>query len=494
MRSLVMAISLSALAAAPAAAAPVTVWFDPELPDPSVLERADNKTGGTAHVSVRTLLYPTTPEVPQDASNLEDLREAIANGLDRWDEFEVELPVAEDLGMTLDAVSLIRDREDLQVVFDALVFQGAAVMRAFEPDEFPEAQKAERWRAPGAPASVPRAWVDATALARGLGRDGLARQDFVDNNAWQDFQRVAGVLSALRPGTLTWDAVAGQLVVDGRLADDQDGEIELAAGRHFVHLLRDGVVCARARVDVLPGEVTPLPAAATPAEIALARERVGLSESRGLPDSVNAVLKAMEAMDGGPVCLAVAEGGRVAMAAYSPKCVLRDKQIFSAVLFGEVGGGVHVTELFEETADGKGPTAPAASVGGGVELGFSYFVLGLGVDGIITPGRTIEARGASSENTASAVHASPWGGVGAYILRPTADTPTLAVLGEVNWNGPAHLGFGGRLAVGIPIDARRNWFRISAGATYGPSTLWNLPEDPVPLITGWLRLGLAARL
>ena len=183
------------------------------------------------------------------------------------------------------------------------------------------------------------------------------------------------------------------------------------------------------------------------------------------------------------------------LATFTADAVLRDKQLFSAVMFAEVGGGVQSTSLFNEVAEGKKPMSAAISGGAGVELGISYFLIGLGVDGAITPARTItSANAASTENNASSVFVQPWGGIGAYILRPVSDTPTLSVLGEVNWNSPAHLGYGGRITLGIPIDSRRNWVRLSAGATYSPSTLWKLPDDPLSLLTGWFRIGLGARL
>lgn len=477
-------------------ASPLTVWLEDEVPDAAVRERADNKTGGTEHTGLRTLLFPAVQVRPHDGTAVQDLRDAVAAGLDQWDEFEIELVIAQDLQVAMDDVGLLRSREDAEVMLDALVFQGAAVARAFDPEDFAKSKKAEPFRTVVGGAAVPTAWINAHALVTALGRDALSRQDFVDNNGWQDFQRVSSAITSQPMSHLTWNPAAGELVLDGHPVTDTDGEVDVRPGVHHAYLVRDDAPCAAAVVSAPAGQTIPLPASATPDEVQRARQRVATGEATNLPESLASVISALEEVQGGPLYLGVVDDeGHMNLATFTADAVLRDKQLFSAVLFAEVGGGIQSTSLFNEVAEGKKPVAAAISGGAGVEFGISYFLIGLGVDGAITPARTISSANASStENNASSVFVQPWGGIGAYILRPVSDTPTLSILGEVNWNSPAHLGYGGRLTLGVPLDSRRNWLRLSAGATYSPSTLWKLPDDPLSLLTGWFRIGMGARL
>ncbi|HMV69598.1 MAG TPA: hypothetical protein PKA64_22340, partial [Myxococcota bacterium] len=236
-------------------AGPVTVWLEPELPDVAELERANNLTvtGGTEHVPLRELLYPPTPEVPADGEHIEEIRAALVSAAERWDEFEIELPIATDLGLTLDDVSLVRGREDAEVVARALILQGAAVLRAFEAEDFATDERASSWRVMAGDVAVPRAWVSAYGLMPATGKDAVGRQDLVDTAAWQDWERLRGAIVALPAATITWDPLAGALWVDGQPVAEADGDVEVRPGVHAVHLVRDGAICGRARLELAPG-------------------------------------------------------------------------------------------------------------------------------------------------------------------------------------------------------------------------------------------------
>ena len=59
----------------------VVVWLESDVPDQKVLDRADNKTGGTDHVSSHYLAFPPQPETADDGQQYENIRNAIGEGL-----------------------------------------------------------------------------------------------------------------------------------------------------------------------------------------------------------------------------------------------------------------------------------------------------------------------------------------------------------------------------------------------------------------------------
>ncbi|HMV69941.1 MAG TPA: hypothetical protein PKA64_24085, partial [Myxococcota bacterium] len=231
-----------------------------------------------------------------------------------------------------------------------------------------------------------------------------------------------------------------------------------------------------------------------PEHVEAAHAAVAAAQLSGLPDDVRAAVTALGERYGGPVFLA-AMSGRHGVVVSADGTIREVDRLVTAMLTAEVGGGVLSSQLIEETADGRKPTAAAFSGGVGFELGVSYFLLDVGLDATVTPGRTVAfARAGGDGNAVVSVHPQPHAGLGAYILRPVSDTPTLSIAADVMWSGPAHMVYGGRIAVGVPLDARHNWLRIVAGGGYGPQTLWKLPDDPIREIVGFLRVGLGARL
>ncbi len=205
-------------------------------------------------------------------------------------------------------------------------------------------------------------------------------------------------------------------------------------------------------------------------------------------------LEALARSRGGPLYLGALDEGKAGVVEWGVGARLLERSVFTAVLTADMGGGIQMSSLYEE-ADGDSRLAGAMSGGFGFDLGFSYFLLNLGMDVSVTPGSTVQfANNDGDDNVAVSVFPQPHAGIGVYFLRPIADTPTLSLQGDVSWVGPAHLAYGGRIAVGVPIDAKKNWFRVVVGGSYGPSTLWKLPEDPVSMTSAWLRVGVGSRL
>jgi hypothetical protein len=226
-----------------------------------------------------------------------------------------------------------------------------------------------------------------------------------------------------------------------------------------------------------------------------ASTRVMLGSKAGFPDAVTASLTQLYEHHGGPVYVGAIENGRSLVVPWSPDAALDDERLVTVVLAGEIGGGTVVTPGFEQNEGDDLFVAGAVHAGASLEIGISYFLIAGGADVAMTPGRTLTfANNAETENVAISVLPQPWGGIGFYALRPTGRKATFQMLGTVSWNAPSHLAYGGRLTVGVPVDDRGRWFRITAGGNYGPRTLWNLDTDPQAMITGYLRIGLGSRL
>ena len=89
---------------------------------------------------------------------------------------------------------------------------------------------------------------------------------------------------------------------------------------------------------------------------------------------------------------------------------------------------------------------------------------------------------------------TPYGGIGGYILRPNDRKATLLVAGTYGYQGPAHWGLGGRIAVGIP-SGEVSWFRITVAGTTAAASRWDEAlGTQIPLQSLHVRLGLGAGL
>jgi hypothetical protein len=492
MRQAMIALWWGLACSTTAVAAPVVIWTT-ELPDAKLLARAEKEAGeGVTHLSAVELVYPLDPERASDMESLQAVQDAVAAGRARWDEFEIELPIAQDIQLTLQDVTLLRDARDVSELIDALLFQGAAVVRAFEPSDFVVNEAAQPFRTSWDDQALPTPWLTAYALSRAIGRE-IASTDHVDGTARRDFARFTEAFEALEPAQLTVPKV-DEAWVDGVQVPSDVDTLSLVPGWHWMHLVRDGQVAARGRVWAEPGGRVAFPRAVAKAQLDQTEAQVEAGSKTDFPAPVVEALESLAEQHGGEVFVATAEGRKVHLVAWSEGAQLVDGQLVTVVISGETGGGIVSSSLFEEV-DNDGTLVGAAHAGLAVELGVSHFAAGIGLDVAATPGRTIlHANVAGNDNLQSSVLPQPWVGVGVHALRPVGNRATLTILGHVAWNGPAHIGYGGRLHLGVPVGKDATWFRISTGVSYAPRTVWRLEEDPVPMLTGFLRIGVAARL
>lgn len=486
-----------------ARAEPVTVWLTEQEPEERFLGRADRQTGGTLHLWTIDLRHPPQPVEPSDEAQVRAVLDAVEQGKEIWEEFEVEREIALSIDAAFDEITLLDDARDRQDLVRALLFEGAAVARAFDPELFPTTESAASLRFTHDGKAMPAAWVDAFALSGGK----ADRADLVDGTAWVHYQEVAKVLESLPKASLEVPEGIGDVFVDGRAVTP--GIVELPPGRHFLHSVRGDVVHGRQVVDLAPGQASAWPSAVGAEDLAATRERVLAGKRSGMPDTLDlAAMRIAEHYDG-QLYLAALDGNRVEIIAYAAGAALKDNQLVTVVLGAELGvgsliaiGGDSATPIFTELNDGDVVDDPGATGLGfsataavDVEVGISYFVVAAGVDVHTTPGRTI-AWGNGDENRYASVFANPWGGLGVYALRPTKRTATLAILGTAGWMSPGHAMYGGRILAGIPVDDHGNYFRIAVGGAFGPNTTWKDPiiDDKQPLATAWLRVGFGGRL
>jgi hypothetical protein len=391
--------------------------------------------------------------------------------------------VIDDATQKLTLLRSKRDREDL---VRALMFEGASIARATSASSFATDTNIAPYRSTFGATSVPRAWLDAYALMATTPQRG----DLFDGTAWNDWQHFASDLSGLAAGSITTDADVGDVYLDGELAEP--GKHDVRPGRHYVHVVRAGVVAGRAVVDVEPGKAYDMPRRVSAADLAATITAVQAGKRSDLPASVTGALEELIRIHDGAAYLAVSEGNDLSVLPIDAKLILNNDKLFTALVTADLGGGIAISKGFDQNEDGSAQIAPSASGGVGVELGISYFALALGLDGVITPGRTLpfaDDKSGNDNSVSSYLH--PWLGVGAYALRPTKANPTLAILAGVSYLMPDNLGVGGRIAVGVPIDDGHNWVRVLLGGSYGVA---QLRDGAQPMVDAYLRVGFAGRI
>lgn len=469
------------------------VWLQEQVPDEKALKKAENLSGAAVHRTHVDLAFPPQPATPDDAARIEALREAIASGKSRWDEFDVELTIARELEAALVPVDLIRDLRDLQDVVDARLFQGAAVQKAFSPEDFATNDDAQPFRKEMPGFTGNRPWL--TAL--GLDPDrAFTRADVADGSAFPDLQALEPAFRELPSARVEVDDMpsGASLFIDGRERDLSQDIIEVRPGAHYMHVLRNGVVSGRQVLDLAPGEELEMPLIVDATELEQARNQVLQGLTTGFPEDVKDSIEDLGDHNEGPIFVAAQdEKGRVTILPYARGAQLFKQKPVTFVLAGEIGGGAIVSGLFNET-DGTNVTAPAMMGHLGFELGIYNFALIGGMDLGITPANTLTyGKQDGSGDVTTSIMPRPWGGAGIYVLRPSGTTPTMLIAGTYGANLPAHLAFGGRMAFGIPIDQNGTWFRIAIGGDASPRSYWEEYSD-VAMYSMYLRFGLAARL
>ena len=302
--ALLAAFALLLPAPAARAAEGIVIWMHDAVPSERDTAKAERLSGAASHLAHADLAFPPQPATPEDASRIEALREAVASGKARWDEFDIELTIARELEAALVPITLIRDRRDHQDIVDARLFQGAAVQKAFSPEMFATSDDAQPFRR-SFPTLVGNApWLAAMALDPE--RD-FTRADVADGSAFPDLQALRDPYGLLPSGAVDLSGLpdGAKLIVNGlEVTPDAEGRLELRPGSHYSHVLRSGKVSGRQMLEVQPGETAPLPMLVDATELEQARAQVLLGLTTGLPDDVKSSIEFLSKHHKGPIFVA----------------------------------------------------------------------------------------------------------------------------------------------------------------------------------------------
>jgi hypothetical protein len=483
MRRFFVSIAAVVAFAEAASAGPLVVWLEPEVPDTRAVRKAESDAGEATHLSHVDLAFPPNVADAADDAGYDALRAVIIDGGARWDEWDIELELAQDLYEALDNVTVVRNDRDLRDVVDAYLLAGAAVDEA---GPF-------RVEAPGGP--INRGWYTAMGLAAGRT---FARADIADGAPFDDFAVVQRRAAEFPVGSIDLERVpdTAQVYVDGTFVGTGIPRVELAPGEHYFHIVRGGLVAGRQRVRVESGRTVATPMAVDDGELAAARSAFLEGSMGAFPEDVSASLDAIQrTLRQGVFLAAVDDEGHVEIRPYRG-AELVGKRLVTFLGTGEIGFGFLSSPLFDG-ANGETVGAPGVQGGLGIELGISHFALMGGMEAAFTPTETVTyGNRDQTENSSTAVLPQPWGGVGVYILRPNKPRPTLLLAGTYSYLSPGHAGLGGRVVLGLPIDDDGTWFRVTAGGAHAGNVTeaWDAVfADSIPMDLLFLRLGFATR-
>lgn len=495
MRRFLTSLAASLALSGVAQANPIVVWLSSEVPETRDQRRAESDTGEATHLAHIDLAWPPAAATGDDEAAYDALRGAVVDGEARWQDWDVELDIAQDLGDALEDITVVRNDRDLRDLVDALLLQGAAASRAFPPGEFGTLPEAESYRldAPGGPINA--AWYTAMALAP---ERAFARADIADGGPFDDFARVQRRVAEFPGGTLDLSRVpeVAQVFVDGTFVGTGVQAVDLAPGVHYFHTVRGGRIAGRSTVQVEAGRSVEAPMVVDDAELAAARQAFLDGNLSDLPADVKTALDSIQrTYRQGVFVAAVDDDGRVEVRPYRG-AELVGRKLVTLMVTGGIGF-THIQSAIFDDANGEKVGAPGAVGGVGLELGIANFALLGGFDAAFTPTQTITyGNSDQTENNSTSILPQPWGGVGVYVLRPNKPRPTLLLAGTYTFLGPAHTGLGGRLIFGVPLDEQGTWFRISAGGTHSGDVIggWDgVFTEPVPMDALFARLGFAAR-
>lgn len=487
---ILVALILSCLAMNVAQAG-IVVWLHDAI-DPKFPDRADKKTGGTEHTDALDLAYRPAAYGADDDAAYEALRQAVATGKQRWNDFEVELEIANNLKTAIENISVVRGEADREKLIEALLFQGAAAHVAFTPNDFVNAAEAEPFRYARVGSAGVLPWGDAIGLDPK--RDPLP-SDLADGSTFPKLSGELDELRTLEKGTITFTPVGpgDERYIDGRKVEGDS--VEVPPGLHWIHVLRNGSIAGRQLVRVGPGKSVEHARHATPEDVTKARERVLSGTTTGFPESVRKGLERIAAVHGGQVFVGAEQEGKMVVLPYAHGAALLRQRKVTVLAVGNIGGGFIASPIFDQATGGDTRFAPMGGGELGLELGLLNVVLMGGVDLSFTPGNTItHGKRDGTKNIDTSIYVQPYGGLGFYILRPTGRKATMMVAANYQWLHPAHHAVGGRIAIGLPIDqSGAAWFRFTLGGSGFPQSTWDDGPDKTVMIQSFLRLGVARR-
>jgi hypothetical protein len=274
-----------ALAVGGEAVAAEVVWLSDPTPEDAarIAALAEARRGPLTQADLRGLLSAPTAADARAIAELQRVRDEV-----RVHEtvLDGEKLILEAIERAIGPVTFVRDGRDLEAVTSALLYQGFAVERYFGPTLLDDPAAAP-YRVAVGDAVVARPWVDAFAL------DPLRRpseSDIGEEPSRKAYEGLRTTLAQALRATLVVPDLPPEsvLFVDGRPVVGEVASVtEVLPGLHFVHVELDGVIVARERVRLEPGQrfelQIPLPEPAWQDLVRAARAGEGVTPPPLLP-------------------------------------------------------------------------------------------------------------------------------------------------------------------------------------------------------------------
>ncbi|MBM4392875.1 MAG: hypothetical protein FJ090_17255 [Deltaproteobacteria bacterium] len=489
----------SAFAAPPPRSPALVVWMSATTPSEEVRKLADRETGTAQHLVWADITLMPEPFNSSDEQRLGALAAVMKEGRARWDDFDAEAAVARALAAAVEPVATLRDVADRDALRAALLWQGAGITRGYPENLFSSLQDTMPFRVNIASKSMVRPWVDAIALEP---RHVFSRAEFPDGQAYARVTSLQQELGLLPRARLLLDPLppGAVAVLDGVSLPAGATEAELAAGRHYVHVLIDGVMAERMEFDAAPSDTVKLALAVSPDELSAAAAVV-LQGSAEVPPDVAARVRSLAGRNTIPprVFLAALDAkGKPRLVAFGGGAVIEKKRPVTVLFSGELGGGVIQSSGFSGQR-GEEATAPQFGGSFGLELGIYNAAIFANADLALAPTAQV-AYGSSEDQTEpednqyTSAMFRPSGGLGVYLPRPLPGTVWFLLGGTYGWLGPGSLGPGVKLSVGVPMKGdSQTWLRITVDG-YRGTQMEGFAGEGLPTSLVSLRLGFGSLL
>lgn len=454
-------LALAAKAEGPPAPA-VVVWVEPSIPPNEVQSRGSHLTGGPAtHYSWADLALAPGDWTEDDRLKVLAVDSAYETGKKRWDEFDVEQGIAQQLQIAVESVSVLRDDADRKALLRALVMSGTAAAKAFPENKFATADDAASFRTMVSARAVPRALQDALALDA---EHVWTRDEVGDGIGYAILSKLQEEVKAAPRAKLLVGEHPPEttLVVDGRVIDATTMELELLPGRHYVHAMIGNKIAGRTEITLEPGQIARYPLNVSAADLTAARTML-MDGNVQFTGPVATAIEALATVRGQKARVyvgALNEKGRPIVYPYSGGAEIERPNPFAVVLTGDLGGGFIRSAGFLKRNENA---FSAGTVGGNLGITVSVYNVALigGATLFITPTERMQyANADNSDNKDTPAYFRPHGGLGVYLPRPTAGVPNLLLGATYGAFFPGSSGPGGMLAFGVPMRGDGAWLRF----------------------------------
>ncbi len=472
----------------------VIVWAEAALPPPEVQTKAARLTAGGTHFAWGDIAYVPSDRTQDDRMRIDAVQTAADAARKRWDEFDVELGIAQALRATLENVTLVKDESDRNALVQGLVLESTAVMRAFPDSKFATIEAAAPFRVVVGDMVVSRPLADLVALDPDRA---WTREELGDGQILVRIQQYREALKNLTTGTVHFGAAptGATLVLDGRPLAPGVSDAPAFAGHHYAHVQVGTRIAGRVEFDVAAGQVVEVPAIVDQADLAAAKALLLEGRTEGLPTDFGLALAAIPPVSGKTPRIYVAvldENGKGHVLPWSAGTVLIRPKPVTFILTGDVGGGFYNSKAF---AQREGEVRTAAQFGPqlGAQLGIYNLMINMGGTMALVPTERFAYGGEPFSPTLTPAGVRVWAGLGAYLPRPTKRVPLLSVGVNYGMFFPGSHGVGGSLTFGVPVTDGRTWLRLSLdGFNTVQSPGW--PQAGESAYAGAFRLGFGRLL